>query len=306
MPGGARGRAGGDGSGQVEASRARQEREAAESALDQAKARLFEVLSTCADLRSAKAAREAEARNRQARAERLTLQVQTKQAELAELERAGSAAAVAVADAKRRIDEAAAHHRSCLDKHQQAQARMRAAEAAVSRCNAMLASLEASYSSLAAIQRDYEGYGRAVRTLLADDSWKKAGLLGAVAELVTAPKEYEAAIEAALGSAVQNIVASTADVASRAVEELKRQRAGRPPSFPGHPAPTACCGVGDPRLRAGRGQVYASGVVGLAADLVSRSRLPQSRGLPAGQVLVVDTLESGIGLRGGCRLAWPR
>jgi len=289
----------------VEASRARQEREAAESALDQAKARLFEVLSTCADLRSAKAAREAEARNRQARAERLTLQVQTKQAELAELERAGSAAAVAVADAKRRIDEAAAHHRSCLDKHQQAQARMRAAEAAVSRCNAMLASLEASYSSLAAIQRDYEGYGRAVRTLLADNSWKKAGLLGAVAELVTAPKEYEAAIEAALGSAVQNIVASTADVARRAVEELKRQRAGRATFLPLdilRPQRAAASEI--PGFGQGRGQAYASGVVGLAADLVQAD--PAYRKVVdylLGRVLVVDTLESGIRLaRAGCRL----
>ncbi|MBR5910037.1 MAG: AAA family ATPase, partial [Schwartzia sp.] len=59
----------------------------------------------------------------------------------------------------------------------------------------------------------YEGFGNAAKAVLtANEPWKN-GVCGAVAELIDVPKQYLTATEAALGSALQNIVTRDADAA---------------------------------------------------------------------------------------------
>lgn len=277
--------------------RAGQRREAADAGLDDARARLFDALSRCADLRSARAAREAEARTGRARRERLVQQIEAKRRDLAAVE-----AEAALASSE--LDSHNAALKAALERHDTRQAEagraadgLKQADETLARCSAELASSEASYISLAAIQRDYEGYGRAVRALLGNARWRQAGLVGAVAQLVKAPVEYEVAIEAALGGALQNIVATTADVATEAVHELKRLKAGRATFLPLdilRAQPAAPSEV--PRR--------AKGVVGLASELVTAD--PAYKVVVdylLGRVLVVDDLESGTALaRAGCRL----
>lgn len=275
----------------------KQTREAADAGLDEAKAKLFDALSRCAELRSARAARETEARMGRARSERLTGEIDARQAELAGLEAEAAAALEALERARAAADAASREHEACQGEVKRAEAAVRSAAEDVARCNAELASLEAAYNSLAGLQRDYEGYGRAVRALLSNARWRQLGLIGAVAELIKAPADYEAAIEAALGGALQNIVATTADVATQAVYELKRLKAGRATFLPldilrAQPA----AGSDVPRK--------ARGVIGLASELVTAD--PAHRVVVdylLGRVLVVDNLESGTALaRAGCRL----
>ena len=49
------------------------------------------------------------------------------------------------------------------------------------------------------MQEDYEGFFQGVKEVLKAVDEKLAGIEGAVAELINVPKEYETAIEIALG-----------------------------------------------------------------------------------------------------------
>lgn len=53
------------------------------------------------------------------------------------------------------------------------------------------------------------------------------GIEGAVAELLTVPKEYEVAMEIALGAAMQHIVVQTEEHARNAIAFLKQNKHGR-------------------------------------------------------------------------------
>lgn len=75
-------------------------------------------------------------------------------------------------------------------------------------------------------QQEYEGFSGAVKYIM---SRRKSleGIHGVVADLIEVPKGYETAIQTALGASVQNIVCDDDLTASRAVEMLKENRAGR-------------------------------------------------------------------------------
>lgn len=53
------------------------------------------------------------------------------------------------------------------------------------------------------------------------------GIEGAVAELLTVPKEYEIAMEIALGAAMQHIVVQKEEHARNAIAFLKQNKHGR-------------------------------------------------------------------------------
>jgi len=86
------------------------------------------------------------------------------------------------------------------------------------------------YKSLEQLQSAYEGYYAGVRAIMrAKDHFPDqfAGICDVVAELLDTDTEYEVAIEVALGSAIQNVVAETAEDADAAITFLKKHRAGR-------------------------------------------------------------------------------
>ncbi|MDE0089490.1 MAG: chromosome segregation protein SMC, partial [Candidatus Poribacteria bacterium] len=86
------------------------------------------------------------------------------------------------------------------------------------------------YKSLEQLQSAYEGYYAGVRAIMrAKDHFPDqfAGICDVVAELIDTDTEYEVAIEVALGSAIQNVVAETAEDADTAISFLKKHRAGR-------------------------------------------------------------------------------
>ena len=85
------------------------------------------------------------------------------------------------------------------------------------------------------MQAEYEGYNGTVRKLLLDAGKNpelKKLLVGVVGELITVPKEYQTAIEMALGAAVQNIVTHNEENAKRLVAYLKERNYGRATFLP--------------------------------------------------------------------------
>lgn len=78
-----------------------------------------------------------------------------------------------------------------------------------------------------------EGYFGAVKAVM-KESGRGAlrGIYGPVSQLITVKDKYSAAIETALGAAVQNIVVDNETDAKRAMGFLKEHRAGRATFLP--------------------------------------------------------------------------
>ncbi|MDR0952103.1 MAG: AAA family ATPase [Oscillospiraceae bacterium] len=86
---------------------------------------------------------------------------------------------------------------------------------------------------LSSLEREYEGYSKAVKTVMREASrGALTGVHGPVANLVSADERFALAIETALGSAMQNIVVDTQEQGKSAIERLKRLDAGRATFLP--------------------------------------------------------------------------
>ena len=82
------------------------------------------------------------------------------------------------------------------------------------------------YESLRNLSERYEGYGNSIRRVM-EARTQISGVRGVVADLIDVPKEYETAVETALGGSIQNIVTDTEQTAKRLIEYLKKKRYGR-------------------------------------------------------------------------------
>ena len=63
------------------------------------------------------------------------------------------------------------------------------------------------------------------------------GIHGVVADLLDVPKEYETAIETALGGSIQNVVTDSEETAKIPIGHLKKNRYGRATFLPRPPFP---------------------------------------------------------------------
>ena len=143
--------------------------------------------------------------------------------------------------------------------------------------------------SLKNIAERYEGYGNSIRRVM-DVKDRIRGIHGVVADLITTEKEYETAIETALGGSIQNVVTDSEETAKRLIEYLKKNRYGRATFLP----------LTSVKMKGGFNQdgiLREPGVVGLAHQLVHTDSLYQEliRYL-LGRVVVADNIDHAIAL----------
>ncbi len=143
--------------------------------------------------------------------------------------------------------------------------------------------------SLRNITERYDGYGNSIRRVM-EQKDRVSGIRGVVADLIQVNKEYEIAIETALGGSIQNIVTDNEQTAKRMIEYLKKNRFGRATFLPLNSINT-------------RGEfsqkdaLKEAGVIGLASDLVTTEK--EYTGLTRyllGKVLVVDQIDHAIAI----------
>lgn len=159
-------------------------------------------------------------------------------------------------------------------------------------------SIEARLRSLRELRDSYEGFAAGVRAVMRAKSEMK-GVIGPVGDLVSTEKDYERAIEAALGGNINNVVTENADAAKDAVEYLKRNTAGRVTFLPLDILRGRGEGPGD--AAAGK-----PGVVGVAIDFVRfDERIRVAVEYLLRDTLVVETLDDAIRIARG-RDAYPR
>lgn len=112
------------------------------------------------------------------------------------------------------------------------------------------------------MERELEGYSRAVRTVMQESRrGKLRGIHGAVSMLLRTQDSYTVAIEVALGSAMQNIVVEDEGCAKAAIQYLKRSDNGRATFLP--------LSVIHGRPLNESGIERCAGFCGVASDLVS-------------------------------------
>lgn len=89
-------------------------------------------------------------------------------------------------------------------------------------------SMDSRIELLAAMEKEYEGFSKAVKTVMREASHGALkGVHGPVANLLRVDDEYALAVETAIGGAMQNIVVDTQYDGRAAIELLKRQDDGR-------------------------------------------------------------------------------
>lgn len=86
---------------------------------------------------------------------------------------------------------------------------------------------------LSDLEKNMEGYQGAVKAVMRESArGALRGIHGPLSQLITVKPKYTAAIETALGAAIQNIVTDTENDAKRAIQFLKESRAGRATFLP--------------------------------------------------------------------------
>ncbi len=148
---------------------------------------------------------------------------------------------------------------------------------------------ESRLESLKNITERYDGYGNSIRKVM-DRRESEKGLLGVVADLIKVEKDYEVAIETALGGNIQNIVTSDEDTAKRMIQFLKHNKFGRATFLP-LTALKTYGGFSRPEA------LKEAGVIGTADRLVKVEKKYEALALYLlGRTLVVDHIDNGIAI----------
>ena len=143
--------------------------------------------------------------------------------------------------------------------------------------------------SLKNITERYDGYGNSIRRVMSNKD-RETGLIGVVADIIKVDKEYEIAVETALGGNIQNIVTDNEDTAKRMIAFLKKNKFGRATFLP------LTSMKGNTGLR-NEEALREQGVIGLANTLVHVEK--QFKGLASqllGRTIVVRTIDDGIAI----------
>ncbi len=135
----------------------------------------------------------------------------------------------------------------------------------------------------------YDGYGNSIRRVM-ERKGSEPGLLGVVADLLTTDKEYELAVETALGGSIQNIVTEDEETAKRMIAFLKEKKYGRATFLP-------LSAIRPAGAFAKEEALSEPGVIGLASGLVSADTKYERLILHLlGRTVVTESIDQAVSL----------
>ena len=152
-----------------------------------------------------------------------------------------------------------------------------------------LRSTDSRINMLEEMERDYEGFGGAVKAVMREARrGALRGVHGTVSELLRTDEHTALAIETALGAAIQNVVVDTQNDGKRAIEFLQRRNAGRATFLPLD------------AIRGGRLDAIPGGdegCLGLAVDLIEfEAKYKNVFENLLGRTLIAETLTEAIAI----------
>ena len=143
--------------------------------------------------------------------------------------------------------------------------------------------------SLVNITERYDGYGNSIRKIM-ELKEQRPGILGVIADIVKVEKQYETAIETALGGTIQNIVTDNENTAKDLIAYLKQNRFGRATFLPLSAIQVRNTLEGEPCMK-------EKGVIGAASDLVRVSfEYEKLAKYLLGRILVVDNIDNALAI----------
>lgn len=191
-----------------------------------------------------------------------------------------------VEELRNRLETLRQEEKTQQDQHRQQQETLRQMEQSIIDLHRRRDKTEDRIEFLESVKADYSGYFGAVKTVLKQRD-RIAGIHGAVAELITVPARFEAAIETALGGAMQNVVVDTDVTGRKLIQELRRLNAGRATFMP-------LSSIQRRELSASVQQSVSGmpGYLGVASQLVTtREDFMKLKDNLLGTTLVVESLE---------------
>lgn len=140
------------------------------------------------------------------------------------------------------------------------------------------------------LEKNMEGYAGAVKAVMRESGrGALKGIHGPLSQLITVKDRYSAAIETALGAAIQNIVTDNETDAKRAIQFLKESRAGRATFLP----ISAIRG----RVLNERGLEDQFGFVSIASELVAcDTQYREIMNSLLGRTAVADDMDAAIAI----------
>ncbi len=144
--------------------------------------------------------------------------------------------------------------------------------------------------SLRNLTERYDGYGNSIRKVM-EQKKNQSGILGVVADLIKVEKNYEIAIETALGGSIQNIVTDNEQTAKSMIGFLKANKLGRATFLP-------LTAIKGGNIFHKENVLREEGVIGVAHTLVkTEERFSALAGYLLGRTLVVDHIDHAIALQ---------
>lgn len=144
-------------------------------------------------------------------------------------------------------------------------------------------------SSLKNMAERYDGFGQSIRRVM-EQREKHPGVIGVVADIIRVRKEFETAIETALGGSIQNIVTDNAGTAKDMIQYLKKNKYGRATFLP-------LANIRQGKEMQADGIMGQKGVIGTASSLVEADvQYSMLVKYLLGRHIVVDNIDNAIAL----------
>ncbi len=272
---------------------------AARAQLDAIFTRLREVEASAAQYAAKKAERRVQGENVRAEAERLEGESHVARDRVAQLEIAAGTAMQRYAERETQLGALETHlaaSRLQVETAEgasvQAQEALTAALAAQSELSGDVKAAESRLHTIEELENSLEGHVPGTRAVV--EAWQRnelRGIEGIVSNLISTDERYARAMDVAFGARLSNIITKTSEDAERAIEFLNRSEAGRATFLPLDTLANREAKTMTPDLES------TPGVIGYAHTLV-RTQAPYEGVVRflVGNVLVVDTLQTGIAL----------
>ena len=148
---------------------------------------------------------------------------------------------------------------------------------------------ESRLESLKNITERYDGYGNSIRRVMEKKN-EVTGIHGVVADLIKVSKEYEIAVETALGGSIQNIVTDNEETSKYMISYLKQNKFGRATFLP-------LSSMKASESKISKEVLGENGVIGTADSLVqTEAKYKEVASNLLGRTVVVKNIDHGIAL----------
>lgn len=189
--------------------------------------------------------------------------------------------------AEKKLDEHTTSYREAKRERDDVKGNLEKKRTALYKAYQILQEASSRRDLLSSMEEDYAGFFSGVKEVLKEKEGRLPGVIGAAAQLIRVPKQYELAIETALGGALQHIIVEDEPAARKAIAFLKQNKLGRATFLPLSTVKEKT--IPDHTLALVRKE---DGFLGTAAELAQyKEQYAQAARHLLGNVIVADSLE---------------